>query len=202
MDPLMKGPGDKITEDLPPLDRSEFPAISENSLTCRAAWPFGTSSIIVDFDAETIHFTRCFTPQTFLAVQKKYWVCPLSDILSVEQRPTRDPRYQSLRIVTKTGKAWFFSTDTNFEVLSQYLLQRFPRPPVSKMARALRVILLILVVIPAFAIAIFQIWSGVRFAWLFPVILILVLVSERLRRRSAARAMENKVSGKRDGQES
>ena len=202
MDSTINGPGGKNSEDLPPPDRSEFPTISENSLTCRAAWPFGNSSIIVDFDSETIHFTSCFTPQTFLAVQKKYWACPLSDILSVEHRPTRDPRYQSLRIVTKTGKAWFLSTNTNFEVLSQYLLQRFPRPPVSKMARALRVILFILVVIPMVAIAIFKIWVGVQGARLFPVILILVLVSERLRRRSAARAKENHVGGKSDSKES
>jgi len=183
----MKGQGDKNTEDLP-LDRSEVPALSENALICRAAWPFGKSSIIVDFDSETIHFTRCFTSRTFLAVQEKYWACPLSDIVSVEQRPSRNPRYQSLSIVTKTGKAWFFSTDTNFEVLSQYLLQRFPRPPVSKMARALGVILFILVVIPTVAIAIVKIWVGVRGAWLFPVILILVLVSEQLRRLSASKS--------------
>ncbi len=104
--------------------------------------------------------------------------------------------------MTKTGKAWYLSTNTNNEVLSQYLLQRFPRPPVSKMARALRVILFILVVIPMVDIAIFKIWVGVRGARLFPVILILVLVSERLRRRSAARAKENHVGGKSDSKES
>ena len=68
--------------------------------------------------------------------------------------------------------------------------------------RALRVILFILVVIPMVAIAIFKIWVGVRGAWLFPVILILVLVSEMLRRRSAARAKENHVGGKSDSRES
>jgi hypothetical protein len=133
------------SEDLPPLDRSEFPALSENSLICRSASLLGGEScIIVDFDSDTIHFKRCYTPNTFLAVQRKLWVCPLSDILSVERRRVsgRGGVFEYLNVVTKTGTARIMETATNFEVLSQYLLQRSPHvPKVSIIGLAVRGIL-------------------------------------------------------------
>ena len=166
-------------------------------LICRSPLLFGGEArILVNFDSDTIYFERCFTPKTFLAVRQKLWVCPLGDIVTVKRCQGRRVNCEWLQIVTKSGTALFSFTGTNFEALSQYLLQRFPQPGVSLIGLAMRGILLTFVVAPFFVIALLRIWHGCRGAWLFPVVLGLVIVSGLLRRRSSAAAKSNRDGGK------
>lgn len=113
----------RSTERLPALNPSDLPSVSQNSLVCRKAGVFGGESrIIIDFDADTIHFEHCFTANEFLARQKEHWSCPLDDVVEVERDVIKGVPY--LSIVTTTGKAFYGSAGTNFEELSRCLQGR------------------------------------------------------------------------------
>jgi hypothetical protein len=112
-----------VFKELPSLNPSDLPVVSSNSLVCRSKGLFaGEYRIIVDFDADTIHFQHCFTPDGFLTLRQEYWSCPLDDVVKVERYTVKGT--PCLRIVTKTGKVPHWAASTNFEELSDFLRER------------------------------------------------------------------------------
>ncbi|MFM7071225.1 MAG: hypothetical protein ACKO38_05460, partial [Planctomycetota bacterium] len=115
----LKWPGRRLDiRDIAPTNQRPF--LPDNAITCQFFTGLRQGAIVIEPDANVIHFDNCHVPKGFLAIAQRTFSCSLSEIKDFYCYQASGA---ALTIRTTTGSAVIPGHATNYDQLVEFLQQ-------------------------------------------------------------------------------